>query len=365
MAHVPRQSSLAPFWKRVGAQPGLLGAALEVAAGLDAAGTAAMLLEPFRIETVAQEHAGGLAAAAGRYGEEWTRSVVDGWFGPGHPYGTDLYEWVDNRLSGLCEALRAAGEPTVARLLVARAWRRMDSQLRLWTSYARAELRQPQLEMLSSPLVRLLEAADDELRDEITAALRTYGDNVVECLMPALRLADARRAAGLDAVARDCAERLGAIIARPPRDEDDWSIAWTGCGCGLCDTLGTFLGSRSRRVFEWPLATGRTPARAHPGRLGRAAGAAPDPAAGASVHAGADQDRRAVHARLGRAAPGRERPGVAEIDAGRRVGVNDTSRYPAGTLCRPVVQICASAVARLSSVSADGPALQIGQSTCT
>ena len=72
--------------------------------------------------------------------------------------------------------------------------------------------------------------------------------------MPALRLADARRAAGLDAVARDCAERLGAIIARPPRDEDDWSIAWTGCGCGLCDTLGTFLGSRSRRVFEWPLA---------------------------------------------------------------------------------------------------------------
>ena len=247
--------SLAPFWRKVGAQPGLLGAALEVAAGLDAAGTAAMLLEPFRIETVAQEHAGGLAAAAGRYGEEWTRSVVDGWFGPEHPYGTDLYEWVDNRLSGLCEALRAAGEPTVARLLVAGAWRRMDGQLRLWTTFARPEVRQPQLEMLSSPLVCLLGAADAKLRDEITGVLRRYGDNVAECLMPALRLADARRAAGLDAVARDCAERLGAIIARPPRDEDDWSIAWTGCGCGLCDTLGTFLGSRSRRVFEWPLAT--------------------------------------------------------------------------------------------------------------
>jgi hypothetical protein len=152
-----------------------------------------MLLEPFRIETVAHEHAGGLAAAAGRYGEEWTRSVVDGWFGPEHPYGTDLYEWVDNRLSGLCEALRAAGEPTVARLLVAGAWRRMDRQLRLWTSYARPEARRPQLEMLSSPLVRLLEAADDTLRDEITGKLREYGDNVVECLMPALRLPDAQR----------------------------------------------------------------------------------------------------------------------------------------------------------------------------
>jgi hypothetical protein len=41
----------------------------------------------------------------------------------------------------------------------------------------------------------------------------------------------------------------------PRRDEDDWSIAWTGCGCGHCDTLGAFLGSRSRRVFERPLAT--------------------------------------------------------------------------------------------------------------
>jgi hypothetical protein len=247
--------SLAPFWKTVGAQAGLLSAALEVAAGLEAAETAAMLLEPFRIETVAQEHAGGLAATAGRYGEEWTRSVVDGWFGPEHPYKNELYEWIDNRLSGLCGALHAAGSPTVARLLVAGAWSRMDDQLRLWTTFARTELRQPQLEMLSSPLVCLLGAADDKLRDQITGVLRKYGDNVVECLMPALRLAAARRAAGLDAVARDCADRLGAIIARPPRDEDDWSIAWIGCGCGLCDTLGTFLGSRSQRVFEWPLAT--------------------------------------------------------------------------------------------------------------
>ena len=37
-----------------------------------------MLLEPFRVETVAAEQAGGLAAAAGLYGEEWTRGVIDG-----------------------------------------------------------------------------------------------------------------------------------------------------------------------------------------------------------------------------------------------------------------------------------------------
>jgi hypothetical protein len=230
-----------------------------VAAGLGTAGTAALLLEPFRVETVALEHADGLAAAAGQYGEEWTRGVIDGWFRSEHYFETDRYQWVE-RLPGLCGALRTAGAPEAARLLAAGAWGWMGDQLRLWTITARAGIRQPQLEMLSSPLVRLLEAAGDELRDEIAAALRGYGDNVLGCLMPALRSAAAlpaaaRRAAGLDAVARDCAKRLGVIIARPLRDEDDWSIGWTGCGCDLCDALGTFLGSRTRRVFEWPLAT--------------------------------------------------------------------------------------------------------------
>ena len=60
--------------------------------------------------------------------------------------------------------------------------------------------------------MRLLEAADDELRDEIVAALRGYGDNVLGCLIPALRSAAAlpaaaRRAAGLDVVVRDCGKR--------------------------------------------------------------------------------------------------------------------------------------------------------------
>ena len=91
------------------------------------------------------------------------------------------------------------------------------------------------------------------------AVLRESGDDVLACLMPALRSAAAlpaaaQRAARLDLVARDCAGRLGAIIARPLRDADDWSIEWSGCGCDLCEVLGAFLGSRSRRSFEWPLA---------------------------------------------------------------------------------------------------------------
>jgi hypothetical protein len=40
---------------------------------------------------------------------------------------------------------------------------------------ASTEVRRPQLEMLSSPLTWLLEAADDSLCEEITAALRGPG----------------------------------------------------------------------------------------------------------------------------------------------------------------------------------------------
>ncbi|HEX5119722.1 MAG TPA: 2OG-Fe(II) oxygenase [Pseudonocardiaceae bacterium] len=245
--------SLAPFWCRTPAKPGLLDAALEVAAGLSAAGTAAMLLEPFRVETLTQEQAAGLAAVAGRYGQEWTRDVINEWFEQRGQCGTDRREWVEG-LPGLCAALRVAGRPEVARLLAAGTWRWLHDELRAWTTTVRTEIRQPQLEQLSSPFTRLIEAAGDPLRGEIGTALRGCGDTVLECLMPALRSVASRRTAGFDEIARDCAQRLAAILARPRREDDDWSIVWTGCRCELCDTLGTFLGSRTRRTFEWPLA---------------------------------------------------------------------------------------------------------------
>jgi 2-oxoglutarate-Fe(II)-dependent oxygenase superfamily protein len=249
--------SLAPFWKNVGWQPGLLGAALDVAAGLRAAETAAMLLEPFRIEIVKQEHADRLAAAAGRYGEDWTRSVIDEWFRLGNRVPAELSEWVDNALPGLCEALRTAGAPEVARLLSAGAWRWMTEQFQLWMNTGQSKIRHEKLETLGSPLVRLLEAADHDLREEVSGELSEFGENILECLMPALRLASPKQAAWLNPIARDCAQRLAAIIARPQREEDDWSIEWTGCRCDLCDTLAKFLSSRARRIFEWPLAKDR------------------------------------------------------------------------------------------------------------
>ncbi|MGW2251078.1 2OG-Fe(II) oxygenase [Kitasatospora sp. NPDC001660] len=252
--------SLAPFWKHTGARPELLDCALHVATGLGAAETAAMLLEPFRVGALGPEHAGGLAAAAERYGTAWLRQVVDGWFGPRNRYEPHRYEWTE-KLPDLCTALRASGPGTaVARLLFTGAWTAVDDDLRLSSTTGPAEIRRARLEALGLPLQRILQAADQEQRAEILAALRAQADTVLECLMPMLRRSaqalptDARRTAGLDALARDCADRLRAIAARRPRAADDWSIAWTGCGCELCAALETFLGSRSRRVLEWPLA---------------------------------------------------------------------------------------------------------------
>ena len=251
--------SLAPFWKRTGSQPELLNSALDVSAGLDAAETAAMLLEPFRVGALAPEHAAGLAAAAERYGTEWALRVVEGWFGSDHRFETNQYAWTQ-KLPELCAALRSHQSPTVAQALLAGGWDAVDHDLRLWTGTGRAEIRRAQLEQLAPPLACILEAADEEMRGEIRTVLRGYGDTVLECLVPILRRsvdvlsAHARRAAVLDEVAQDCADRLRAIVARQPREEGDWSIAWTGCGCGPCDRLGEFLGSRARRVLEWPLA---------------------------------------------------------------------------------------------------------------
>ena len=141
--------------------------------GLGAAGTAAMLLEPFRVETVAAEQAGwrlrpGSTARSGRAGSSTGDS---GRGATSRRTGT----------SGCGEAARAVRGAAcrrgarVARLLLGGAWGWMRGQLRFWTTTARAEIREPRLEMLSSPLVRLPEAAGDEPREEIVAALRGYG----------------------------------------------------------------------------------------------------------------------------------------------------------------------------------------------
>ena len=60
-----------------------------------------------------------------------------------------------------------------------------------------------------------------------------------------------------DALAKECWERTVRRLAQPTRAADDWSIAWSGCGCADCADFAKFLGSRTDRALRWPIAERR------------------------------------------------------------------------------------------------------------
>ncbi|MFE7394827.1 2OG-Fe(II) oxygenase [Streptomyces sp. NPDC057582] len=264
-------ASLAPLWKHTVLEPDLLGTALKAAEGLDAPDTAAALLEPFGSQALTPQAVDGLAAAARRYGRHWLSGVLDGWFAARrHSLGHD-FAWAD-ALPDVCAALRDQGAAATASTLVEATARAVDDRLSSWlpttfappSRYARAapsEIRRRELEHLAGPLAAVLAAVDNAGREAVRTALRGYPDTVLECLLPLLHRAvevtpqgRARRPAHLNAIAQDCAYRLRTLLDRQPREKDDWSLDWSGCGCGLCAELEAFLRSRSTVTKEWPLA---------------------------------------------------------------------------------------------------------------
>jgi hypothetical protein len=58
-------------------------------------------------------------------------------------------------------------------------------------------------------------------------------------------------------LADHCEARLTALLTRPVRAAEDWSLSPAGAcrpGCDLCPGLDAFLTSRTRRTMDWPLA---------------------------------------------------------------------------------------------------------------
>ncbi|MFJ8488800.1 2OG-Fe(II) oxygenase [Streptomyces sp. NPDC094038] len=261
--------SLSPFWQHHGpgeASAPLFAAALRVAVGLRDPDTAAMLLAPFGVETLREEHGADLAEAAARYGREWARKAVGNWYGPAGAYtGADRAAWLES-LPGLCTTLRGAdgdGEAVVTPLTEC-AWQGVRQQLARWLDVGREAERRAGLEQLGAPLAHVLCAGDPRTADTVATALRELPDTVLECLLPALRhrghsttTVPGEAARAFQALADHCEERLTAAVARPVRAADDWSLPPAGScrsGCDLCPDLDAFLTSRDRRVMEWPLA---------------------------------------------------------------------------------------------------------------
>lgn len=263
-----------------------------------------MLLAPFGVETLGEQHAPGLAAAATRYGGTWARGAVSSWFGTVGAYtGADRAAWLES-LPGLCTALRAADGDgdAMASPLAEGAWQAVKQQLTSWLSVGRETERRTGMERLGASLAHVLQAAGPRTADTIAATLLGLPDTALECLLPALRTAarqpttlrdGAPAARVFQTLADHCENRLTAALTRPVRAADDWSLTPAGTcrtGCGLCPDLDAFLTSRTRRVMEWPLATdGRRHLhsridQAGPARLPH------HPPPGAPLRPGPDQD---------------------------------------------------------------------------
>ena len=268
-------ATLAPFWDaaaRSQDQVGFFGKALRTASALDDAQTAGMLLHPFRIENLGLAHVAPLAELAGHYGAQWAGELLRGWFGDRQSWAyagaAERPEWLAS-LPGLCEALQARGSPgaATAHRLLDLSWDWLGETIGLWLTTQSPSHRDQRLGDLGQSLTTVLTAAAVtgavSLRDKVVGFGCRQGDEVIVCVMPALRAAgtlpaDTRRDGGFDDLAADCAARLRARLARPPRADDDWSIELPdGCACELCGTLGTFLRDPARRTFEWPLAEQR------------------------------------------------------------------------------------------------------------
>lgn len=88
-------ATLVPFWETAvgggirggaGAAPGLFGKAFRAADVMADAETAAMLLRPFRIESLTDGHVNSLGKIADGYGQLWMAELLRTWF-DGHQSG--------------------------------------------------------------------------------------------------------------------------------------------------------------------------------------------------------------------------------------------------------------------------------------
>ena len=278
-------ATLAPFWDGAlrtrtpedrGRISGLFGKALRAADAVADAGTAAMLLRPFRIENLTGADVDSFGKIADGYGQRWTAELLRTWFGGNQPAwayggGQERPQWLADWLPGLCAGLHAAhGVGTVAaQQLLDLAWEWTSKDIGTGLASPSPSHRDQKLGDLGKPLASVLTAAAaigaTSTRDAVCGYIRKPQDAVTALEMSALRAAaelsrdGIRGDAGFGDLAADCAARLRTRLDRPQRASGDWSVELPagGCTCDLCGTLRIFLEDKSRRTFEWPLAQQR------------------------------------------------------------------------------------------------------------
>jgi hypothetical protein len=258
-------ATVAPFWDRLAAAveaKAFFAKALRAAHLVDGAEVAAMLLAPFRVEMLTPGHARAFRALADRYGARWTGDLVTVWSSRWHRYDPRVGTrpaWLAS-LPRLCASLADGGGPgtSAAASLLAHSWAWADKAVERARELDGPSRREASLSELTKPLAAVVESASllgaPEVRDEVVRLL-CRDEELVTLAMGILRAVAVEHADGLDVVAARCVSVLRGRLARPPRADDDWSLALpAGCHCEPCEKLARFLADPAPRILEWPLA---------------------------------------------------------------------------------------------------------------
>ena len=225
---------------------------LSIAGGLDDPGLAHDLLVPVGGDRLTSECAAPLADVADRYGEEWVRGLIDEWFTVG-PYWIPGHKaWAISTLSSFVKALPDNGSHVIADELCRRLWFGFLPSIKLALTHG-PRARAQNLAAAVPSAAAVVRTADHAV-DEFVTSLKTLDDGILDLEVPLARALGVRAPAGL---VQDAVRRLVALTSTPAREWNDWSIRWSGCGCGDCARLQTFLADREAVELMWPLATTR------------------------------------------------------------------------------------------------------------
>jgi len=231
---------------------GLLAPLLSVADALDDAELAYALLSRLSVEGLTADRATALAAVVTRYGDAWTRRLIESWL-PAGGYHHGHREWASDSLPDLAPALRRVGADSVVTQVCQRIWASLSASISV-ALMAGPRARAASMASLVDPAGALFDAVDAEQVEVFIAALVAYDDGVLDLELPLLRRLGTRAPSSL---VDDTRRRLEGLLDAPPRPADDWSIVWSGCGCDLCDGLQSFLADRTATELDWPLRADR------------------------------------------------------------------------------------------------------------
>ena len=254
----------------------LLVGTLQLAIGLGDAGLAATLLAPFRLVDLSPDAAPPVAELLERQGVDNCRAILHRWMTDTRfSEPTDeMFAWLTATLPALSRALctgEARREPAtdgegLAGELLENRWAWLRRHIEALCRQTNAEHIATALSRLGEPLLAILEscgiARQPALRDKILALLTESSDTIPLQLPLAVLKAAGPHAAwrdlGLEPVRQHLAHKLTALLARPARADDDWSIRTpirrsTRDSGTLFETLTQFLRASDQVRLNWQL----------------------------------------------------------------------------------------------------------------